>query len=86
VTPRETEPRLLCRFARFWSAWRWPQTTAGLRTSERRVKHYPGPESALSARQLVDQAFKEYEKAERNRELRALGQLPPPKEHDHAHH
>jgi hypothetical protein len=40
----------------------WPAT------SERRVKHYPGPESALSARQLVDQAFKEYEKAERNRE------------------
>jgi hypothetical protein len=35
----------------------WPAT------SERRVKHYPGPESALSARQLVDQAFKEYEKA-----------------------
>ena len=31
------------------------------------------------------QAFKEYEKAEMVRELRAKGLLPPPKEHDHAH-
>jgi DNA-binding transcriptional MerR regulator len=56
----------------------WPAT------AEKRVHHYTSPESAITARQLVDQAFKEYEKAERVRELRALGQLPPPREHhDH---
>jgi DNA-binding transcriptional MerR regulator len=55
----------------------WPAT------AEKRVHPYTSPESAISARQLVDQAFKEYEKAERVRELRALGQLPPPREHHH---
>jgi DNA-binding transcriptional MerR regulator len=57
----------------------WPAT------SEKRVHHYRGPEDTRSPGQLVDQAFKEYEKAERVRELRAKGLLPPPKEHDHAH-
>ena len=51
---------------------------------EKRVHHYTSPESAISAGQLVDQAFKEYEKAERVREFRAPGQLPSPREH-HAH-
>jgi DNA-binding transcriptional MerR regulator len=57
----------------------WPATP------EKRVLQCPGPESTITARQLVDQAFKEYDKAERVKELRALGQLPPRKEHDHAH-
>ena len=57
----------------------WPAT------AEKRVHHYRGPESTISPRQLVDQAFAEYEKAEKVRELRALGKLPPAKEHDHAH-
>lgn len=56
----------------------WPAT-------KKRVRHYRGPESSLSARRLVDQAFQEYEKAERVKELRALGKLPPAKEHLNAH-
>jgi DNA-binding transcriptional MerR regulator len=57
----------------------WPAT------ADKRVYQYRSPESTVSPRQLVDQAFKEYDKAERVKELRALGKLPPPKEHHHAH-
>jgi DNA-binding transcriptional MerR regulator len=55
----------------------WPATT------EKRVYKYRSPESEVSARHLVEQAFKEYDKAERIKELRALGKLPPAKEHHH---
>lgn len=53
----------------------WPATP------EKRVFHLP--DTAISARQLVDQAFREYEKAEEIKELRALGKVPPAKEHHH---
>jgi hypothetical protein len=46
-------------------------------------KVFKMPPGIVPARQLVDQAFKEYEKAERIKELRALGKLPPPREHRH---
>lgn len=53
----------------------WPAT------AEREVYRMPGIQP--TAKQLVDQAFKEYEKTERIKELRALGKLPPAKEHHH---
>lgn len=56
----------------------WPATP------EKRVVRVP--EATVAARRLVDQAFKEYERTEQIKELRALGRLPTPKEHDHAHH
>ena len=57
----------------------WPAT------AEKRVFRCESPEGAISARQLVDQAFKEYEKTEDIKERRARGELPPPREHRHAH-
>jgi DNA-binding transcriptional MerR regulator len=53
----------------------WPAT------AEKRVFHMPEPD--ISARQLVDRAFKEYEKADTIKERRARGELPPPREHHH---
>jgi hypothetical protein len=55
----------------------WPATP------EKRIFHMP--EAKTSARQLVDQAFNEYERTEQIRELRALGKHPLAKEHVHAH-
>ena len=57
----------------------WPAT------AEKRARQYRSLESAISARQLVDQAFKEYEKTEDIKERRMRGELPPPQEHRHAH-
>jgi DNA-binding transcriptional MerR regulator len=74
VSIRETLERLETATTDSWPA-----------TPENRVHKHRSLENEVSARQLVDQAFQEYEKAERIKELRALGKLPPAKEQVHAH-
>jgi len=74
VSIRETLERLETATSDSWPA-----------TPESRVHKSRSLDSHVSARQLVDQAFQEYEKAERIKELRALGKLPPAREHVHAH-